>query len=124
MTAIAVGPALATFPSATRREAASGSTAPSEVPAGATRASSALIEPSGIAVSVGELRVRLVYELGEWVALEDVTGLYGEGDSPRRAFNELLGALADLRHDLQLYSGHLADPFERQLGALNRTFGA
>ncbi len=64
------------------------------------------------------LRGRVVFDRDQWVALEDSTGLFGEGDDPEAAVLDLFTALVDHVRDLRAHAGRLAPEFERELVAL------
>jgi hypothetical protein len=57
----------------------------------------------------------------EYVALEPVTGMYGEGDTAEEALADLLGTLATVWRDLRMQRDRLAPDLRADLEFLDRT---
>jgi hypothetical protein len=72
---------------------------------------------------VGQLTIRTVYDVEQWIAQEDLTGMFGEGDSPQEAMADLVGSLNDLRLELTAHVGVLSPRLHEQLSALQAVFG-
>jgi hypothetical protein len=61
---------------------------------------SQVLEEEYAPVRAGGLTVEFVHEEGEFVALEPVTGMFGEGETEMDAFSDLLSALGEMRDQL------------------------
>ena len=68
--------------------------------------------------SIHGIVVPVVWDVDQWVALEEITGFYGEGDTPNAAVSDLLETLVDHVRDLVAHTGRLAPEYTRQLSAL------
>jgi hypothetical protein len=74
--------------------------------------------PTAVFYIVDLLRFAVVWEDGQWVATEPVTGMFGEGDSHQEAVRDLLVSLQELRAELEGHSGRLSDHLEQKLAFL------
>ncbi len=70
---------------------------------------------------VGSVVAEVRHEGSQWVAIEYETGMFGEGDDPTQAVNDLVSSLDYLRRDLA-GSGALTGELQQDLEALNRIF--
>ena len=71
-------------------------------------------------VTSPSLSIALRYESGQYVAVEDQTGMFGEGDTPREALDDLIRSLYDHRRDLAQHERQLSAHLRGQLEVLNR----
>ena len=71
-----------------------------------------------------QLRFQIVFEEDQWVAVEQVTGTFGEGDSPDAAVDDLRQSLSQLRSELRAHADDLSPRLLYQLAALEGAFGA
>jgi hypothetical protein len=72
--------------------------------------------------SLGELQISVAPEDDQWVAVEYLTSMFGEGDHPAAAVDDLIRSLRELHDDLEAHVGRMVPAFERQLDALRRSF--
>jgi hypothetical protein len=66
------------------------------------------------------LRVNSFWDVDQWVATEDITGLFGEGDSGDAALHDLEVSLAELRAHFEQYEAHLSTSQAEQLALLRK----
>lgn len=70
------------------------------------------------------LRVEITYDEGQWVAVENYTGMFGEGDTKDEAWADLVRGLFDLRKNLLANRDTLANRLQDQLAALEAFLGS
>jgi hypothetical protein len=85
----------------------------------AAPATNVTIQPLGHRVSV-----EIVYDEGQWVAVEGFTGMFGEGDTKSEAFTDLMRGLVDLRQELALHREALTPQLRDQLAAIEAVIGS
>lgn len=70
---------------------------------------------------LGGLQYSVFYDQNQWVATEDVTGMYGEGDYPDDALHDLAESLRELRGHMEYYETRLSNSQASQLALLRRS---
>lgn len=70
--------------------------------------------------TLGGLQYGVIYDQDQWVATEEVTGMYGEGDTPDDAYHDLAASLRELRGHLEHYEAQLTNSLSSQLALLRR----
>ena len=70
---------------------------------------------------IGALTIEVRPEHGQYVALENVTGMFGEGDSADDALSNLVESLYDHKRDLEEHRPRLSEHLSTQLRALARS---
>ncbi len=94
-------------------------TAPARIPARGALAGQSRAETGAASfLTLGPLSVSVHPEAGEWLAVEQRTSMYGEGDSPSEALLDLLLSLRELRGHLTEDDGRLPPELQAQLEAL------
>jgi hypothetical protein len=94
-------------------------TAPGTADSGVTGAGSTRVEPSRDSfLTLGSLMISVREEDGEWLAVEHVTSMFGEGDDPDEAFDDLVHSLRELRGHLTRDDGRLMPGLQEQLEVL------
>lgn len=68
------------------------------------------------------LQFSTVFDAGQWVAVDEPTGMYGEGDTDEEAARDLIGSLLSLRAALR--GKRLAPRLAADLAYLNRVLPA
>lgn len=74
--------------------------------------------------ALGELSVPVEKSDGEYLAIEDRTGTYGEGDTAEEAFLRLVNSLVDLRAVLRSKADSLAPELRADLEYLDQVLWA
>jgi hypothetical protein len=69
-------------------------------------------------LTLGSLMISVREEEGEWLAIEHVTSMFGQGDDPDGAFGDLLESLRELRGHLARDDGRLPRGLQEQLEVL------
>lgn len=88
------------------------------VPSSAPANVSLTIQPLG-----DRLRVTIVYEDDQWVAVEGYTGMFGEGDTKGEAVADLGRGLVGLREELAMHREDLTERLQDQFAALEAVIG-
>jgi hypothetical protein len=106
-------------PTVRAREYRSFTTAPGTADSGVTGAQSTrvqLVQDSFL--TLGSLVISIRDDEGEWLAVEHVTSMFGEGDYPDEAFGDLVRSLRELRGHLTRDDGLLTPELQEQLEVL------
>lgn len=69
------------------------------------------------------LRVEVVHDEGQWVAVEGFTGMFGEGDTREDAVADLGRGLIDLRRELSAHRDNLSPRLQNHLVAIEAVIG-
>jgi hypothetical protein len=69
------------------------------------------------------LSVDLVWDEDQWLALEPVTQMFGEGGTPLEAYEDLMGSLRSYRESLKAGGSRLAPRLLGHLELLEATLG-
>jgi hypothetical protein len=75
---------------------------------------------SEVILDFGGTRIRVIPDGGQWVAVEDVTSLFGEGDDPLGAAADLTASMFELLRDLTAENARLAPEIEAKREYLRR----
>ncbi len=68
----------------------------------------------------GRLRYSVMYDVNQWLAIEERTDMFGEGDTPDDALHDLFESLRELRGHLEYYEAHLSNSQVEKLSLLRR----
>lgn len=67
---------------------------------------------------VNQLQLHVEWDEDEWVATEPETGMFGEGDTPTEALDDLVVSLGRLRDELRANVGNLGSGLAENLAFL------
>ncbi len=88
------------------------------VPSNAPAPVNLTIQPLG-----DRLSVEIVFDEGQWVAVEGFTGMFGEGDTKDEAFADIVRGLFKLRAELAAHRDSLSARLRDRLAALEAVIG-